>query len=164
MENLTKLTGSFQRRLSCFLFSESGRQLSPPLSAPGQSIMPSPIMTQSATLAPFPDIGDSTLSAEPQRGGGESFSYSVLLLLLLLLPPFSTRASVPPHPPPSNTSAPLLYKYSNSSWSLYSCDIIPHCWGVVEVCCRGIADITRTTLNWSIRAYLLHSSCSKISL
>ena len=128
MENLTKLTGSFQRRLSCFLFRESGCQRSNPLSAPLQSIM----LSQNYDTECYPCSVVSwhwwLNSSRIPEGGGESFSYSVLLLLLL--PPFSTRASVPPHPPPTppvqhhctNTPTPadlcVLWRYSSAlRWS-----------------------------------------------
>ena len=112
------------------------------------------IMTQSATLAPsFPDIGDSTLSAESQRGE-EKASLTRCCCCFHLSPPAPQFPLTLHQHHQCNTivQIPLLPLIS------VSCDVIPQRWGEVKAYCRGLADITLTKFNWSIRAYLLHSS------
>ena len=149
---LTKLTGLFQPWLSCFLFREPGG--SHPFSAPCQSILRSPIMTECCCPCSVSWHWwlNSSRIRERERGGRESFSYSVLLLLLLLLAPFSTRASVPPHPPTINTTT--LVQIFQLQLNSLTCDIIQQCWGTVKVD-QSAGDITTTKFNKSISVAFL---------
>ena len=149
METLMKL----YRLIStpAFLLSLSGNHVPACKTLPASQSC-SVLLWHSATLAPFPDIGDST-AAESQRGE-EKASLTRCCCCFHLSPPAPQFPLTLHQHHQCNTivQIPLLQLIS------VSCDVIPQRWGEVKAYCRGLADITLTKFNWSIRAYLLHSS------
>ena len=98
-----KLAGSFQRRLSCFLFRESGCLQSPRLSAPRQSIRPSPI----TTLLRFLTLVTQQPNPRGGRGEEEKASLTRSCRCFHLSPPVP-QFPLTHRPPPSYNSSWLL--------------------------------------------------------
>ena len=139
-----KLAGSFQRRLSCFLFRESGCLQSPRLSAPRQSIRPSPITTLLRFL--------TLVTQQPNPRGGRRRK-------LLLLG--AAAASTFLHPCLSSPSPTVHHHRTTPA----DCSVLWHYSSMLRNSEGLLQTLLKSKLVWSIFwGYLLHTSCNEISL